>query len=134
MAMTTERSAQRPDVPIPAIAAQVGGPAPGTAMSREYVQMVGRMAYVWGWPLVNMGNRSVAFSGLPGPGLIGGVVPAGFNTLTMMTDYISPDERAVACPNQDVVYGFGVSQPDMEPIVLQVPDSGRTRPSSTASG
>ena len=82
------------------------------------------MAYVWGWPLVNMANRSVAFSTLPGPGLIGGVVPAGFNTLTMMTDYISPDERAVACPNQDVTYGFGVSQLDMEPIVLQIPDFG----------
>jgi hypothetical protein len=105
-------------------AADVPGPAAGTLMTREYVQAVGRMAYIWGWPLVNMGNRSVAFSKLPAPGLIGGVLPAAFNGVTMLTDYVSPDQRAVACPNQDVAYGFGVSQLDMEPIVLQVPDFG----------
>jgi hypothetical protein len=93
-------------------------------MTKAYVQMVGRMAYVWGWPLVNMGNRSIAFAPLPGPGLIGGVLPAAFNRVTMLTDYVSPDQRAVACPNQDVAYGFGVSQLDMEPMVLQVPDFG----------
>ena len=26
-------------------------------MTKAYVQMVGRMAYVWGWPLVNFSNR-----------------------------------------------------------------------------
>jgi len=100
------------------------GPASGTLMTKEYVQAVGRMAYIWGWPLVNMGNRSIAFSKLPAPGLIGGVLPAAFNGVTMLTDYVSPDQRAVACPNQDVAYGFGVSQLDMEPLVLQVPDFG----------
>ena len=39
-------------VPIPETAAQVPGPAPGTAMTKAYVQMVGRMAYLWGWALV----------------------------------------------------------------------------------
>ena len=38
-------------VPIPQTAAEVPGPAPGT-MTKAYVQMVGRMAYFWGWPLV----------------------------------------------------------------------------------
>jgi hypothetical protein len=93
-------------------------------MTKEYVQTVGRMAYVWGWPMVNMGNRSIAFSKLPAPGLIGGILPAAFNGVTMLTGYVNPDQRAVACPNQDVAYGFGVSQLDMEPIVLQVPDFG----------
>ena len=37
-------------VPIPQTAAKVTGPAPGP-MTKEYVQMVGRMAYYWGWPL-----------------------------------------------------------------------------------
>jgi len=110
--------------PIPTSAAQVPGPAPGTTMTKEYVQAVGRMAYIWGWPLVNMGNRSVAFCKLPEPGLIGGVLPAGFNGAMILTDYVSPDQRAVACPNQDVAYGFGVCQLDQEPMVLQVPDFG----------
>jgi hypothetical protein len=26
----------------------------------------------------------------------------------MLRDYIEPQERLVACPNQDVVYGFGI--------------------------
>ena len=106
------------------ITTQVPGPASGTLMTKEYVQMVGQMAYVWGWPLVNMGNRSIAFSKLPAPGKIGGVLPAAFNGVCMLTDYISPDQRAVACPNQDVTYGFGVSQLDQGPLVLQVPDFG----------
>jgi hypothetical protein len=35
-------------VPLPKEAADVPGPASGTAMIKEYVQMVGRMAYIWG--------------------------------------------------------------------------------------
>ena len=114
----------RAQEPIPTSAAQVPGPASGTLMTKEYVQAVGRMAYTWGWPLVNMGNRSIAFNKLPEPGLIGGVLPAGFNGAMILTDYVSPDQRAVACPNQDVAYGFGVCQLDQEPMVLQVPDFG----------
>jgi hypothetical protein len=40
-------------VPIPTTAAEVPGPAPGTAMTKPYVETVGRMAYLWGWALVN---------------------------------------------------------------------------------
>ena len=43
---TTVAHAQQ--VPLPTIAAEVPGPAPGTAMTKPYVQTVGRMAYVWG--------------------------------------------------------------------------------------
>jgi hypothetical protein len=42
----------------------------------------------------------------------------------MLTDYIEPEERVVACPNQDVVYGMGVLALDLSPVVLQVPDFG----------
>lgn len=111
-------------VPPPKTAADVPGPPGGTLMTKEYVQAVGRMAYIWGWPLVNLGNRSVAFSKFTKPVLVGGVVPANFNGVCMLTDYVSPDQRGVACPNQDVVYGFGLSQLEVEPMVLQVPDFG----------
>ena len=37
-------------VPIPTTAAQVPGPTSGTNMTTAYVQSVGRMAYLWGWP------------------------------------------------------------------------------------
>ena len=64
---------------IPTAASQVPGPPSGTAMTTAYVQSVGRMAYLWGWPLVNMANRGAGFSKLPEPVLIGGVFPIGYN-------------------------------------------------------
>jgi hypothetical protein len=107
---------------VPTSAAEVSGPAPGVVVTRAYVQSVGRMAYLWGWPLVNMANRSMAFSKAPEPGLLGGVVPIAFGRNAMLTSYVSPEEYFVACPNQDVVYGAGFFALDEGPIVFQVPD------------
>ena len=42
----------------------------------------------------------------------------------MLTDYVDPEERAIACPNQDVVYGIGALALDISPVVIQVPDFG----------
>ena len=95
-------------VPIPKTPAQVPGPFPGNIMTKDYVQMIGRMAYVWGYPMVNAHNRRVAFSEAPEPMLLGGILPfapVGHNA--MLTDYIDPAERFIVCPNQDVVYGAG---------------------------
>ena len=112
-------------VPIPTTAAQVPGPPTGTAMTTPSVQMVGRMAYLWGWELVNNANRHATFSKAPEPGLIGGLVPIAHNAITMLTNYVSPKERFVAAMNQDVVYGFGyLDNLDNEPFVFQVPDFG----------
>jgi len=119
-----EGFAQSKQYSIPTTAAEVRGPASGTAMTTAYVQTVGRMAYLWGWPLVNSVNRSIAFSKAPEPGLLGGVVPVAFNRNAMLTSYISPDEHFVTCPNQDVVYGAGWMTLDQEPIVFQVPEFG----------
>lgn len=112
-------------VPLPKTAAEVSGPAAGTLMTKEYVQMVGHMAYVWGWPLVNSHNRRMTFSKAPASGLMGGVLPVapvGWNS--MLTDYISPKQTFVTCPNQDVVYGMGFYALDKELTVFQVPDFG----------
>src|SRR6184192_4057354 len=96
LAVTTTQAQQ---YPIPTTAAEVPGPAAGNTMTKEYVQMVGRMAYFWGWPLVANFNRSVAFSKVPEPGLVGGVVPIAYGGIAMLTDYITPNQRVVACPN-----------------------------------
>ena len=112
-------------VPIPTTAKEVPGPVPGNTMTPAYVQLVGRMAYVWGYPLVNAHNRRAAFAEAPEPGLLGGVVPVapiGFNQ--MLTDYIKPEETFIVCPNQDVAYGAGFTALDKEPTVVQVPDFG----------
>jgi hypothetical protein len=76
-------------------------------------------------PLVNMRNRLSIMEKLPGPGLLGGLVPAASpGSVGMLHDYITPEERLVACPNQDVVYGFGVIDATRGPSVVQVPDFG----------
>ncbi len=105
--------------------AQVSGPVAGTKMTDSYLQMAARNIYFWAWPMTNVYNRRLAFKELPEPGLMGGTVPvAPPNRLSMLTDYIAPDERLVACPNQDVVYGFGTLALDVSPVVVQVPDFG----------
>jgi hypothetical protein len=124
MSLTLAENASAQQVPIPKTAVDVPGPAPGTAMTKAYVQMVGRMAYLWGWPLVNMTNRIEAIAKVPEPGLLGGVLPVAYNQVAMLTGYISPDERFVTCPNQDVVYATGWFDLNKEPIVFQVPDFG----------
>jgi hypothetical protein len=111
-------------VPIPTTSADVPGPAPGTAMTKQYVETVGRMAYVWGWPLVDAANRAAAFSKAPEPGLLGGVIPVAYNRLAMLTGYIAPNQHFITCPNQDVAYGAGFFDLDKEPAVFQVPDFG----------
>ena len=93
-------------------------------MTTAYVQSVGRIAYLWGWALVNMANRGIAFSKTPEPGLMGGVIPVAFNRVAMLTGYISADQTFITCPNQDVAYGAGFMTLDKEPIVFQVPDFG----------
>jgi hypothetical protein len=93
-------------------------------MTKPYVQMVARMAYFWGWPLVNAANRAHAFSEAPEPGLMGGVIPVAYNRLAMLTGYIAPNQHFIACPNQDVAYGAGFFDLDKEAAIIQVPDFG----------
>jgi hypothetical protein len=94
-----------------------------TRMTEEYVRSVGRLAYLWGWPLVNLHNRLSIMEKVPAPGLLGGIVPAAPpGSAAMLHDYVRPEERLVACPNQDVVYGFGLIDGTRGPSVIQVPD------------
>ena len=119
-----------PQVSVRKTAADVPGPAAGNTMTKEYVQTVGRMAYVWGYAMVNSHNRRDAFAYVTSqngnvPGWNGGVLPmAPVGQVSMLIDYIKPDQTFVACPNQDVVYGGGYFALDKEPVVFQVPDFG----------
>jgi len=101
------------------------GPVPGARLTDAYVAELSRVAYLWGWPLVNMHNRLSIMEQLPAPGLLGGIVPAGPpGSIGMLHDYIRPEERVVACPNQDVAYGFGTIDARLGPSIVQVPDFG----------
>src|SRR6516165_972485 len=108
---------------IPQTAAEVPGPALGP-MTPAYVQMVGRMAYVWGWPLVYVYNQRTALTKVPEPVILNSVPLAPMNQVAMLTNYVSPGETSIADPNQDVVYGLGYLSLEKEPVVIQVPDFG----------
>jgi hypothetical protein len=100
-------------------------PAIGINMQPDYARTIAQMAYVWGWPMVNMLNRKAKITQAPHPGLLGGILPAApRGQIGMLHDYIEPSETFVTCPNQDVVYGLGFFSLDEEPVVIQVPDFG----------
>jgi hypothetical protein len=122
---TASQLAWAQQVPAPRSSADVPGTPAGTIMPKDYVVMVARSAYLWGWPLVNQLNRRATFARVPEPGRLGGVLPiAPTGYVSMLTDYIAADERFVTCPNQDTVYGGGFMALDKQPVVVQVPDFG----------
>ncbi|MBR1149503.1 DUF1254 domain-containing protein [Bradyrhizobium sp. JYMT SZCCT0428] len=93
-------------------------------ITEAYAAHVARDAFFWAWPLVNTYNRRLAFSKMTEQRYVGPLLEAPLNRLTMLTDYVNPEERNVACPNQDVVYGLGMVAMDVSPVVVQVPDFG----------
>ncbi|MEO6947216.1 MAG: DUF1254 domain-containing protein [Nitrobacter sp.] len=93
-------------------------------ITEAYAAHVARDAFFWAWPLVNMFNRRLAFSKMTQQRYVGPLLESPLNRLTMLTDYVDPEERNVACPNQDVVYGLGMLALDVSPVVIQVPDFG----------
>lgn len=104
---------------------QLRGSVPNTIYTEEFVKTLTKFLYLWGWPMTNIHNRYLVFDQLKEPMYGGGVLPlAPPGRMCMLTDYVEPEERAVACPNQDVVYGMGSLDFRREPVVIQVPDFG----------
>ncbi len=125
VSLVTLAQAQSPLPPSPGwTEAMPAGPVAGTKITEEYAKLVARDAYFWAWPLVNMYNRRLSFEKVPQIVMAGPAPLAPPNRLGMLTDYMAPDERIVACPNQDVVYGGGFLALDTSPVVIQVPDFG----------
>jgi hypothetical protein len=100
------------------------GPDTRVKITEEYAKLVARDAYFWAWPMVNVYNRRLAFSQVKEAVKAGPLIQTPVNRLAMLTDYVDPEERSVACPNQDVVYGIGSLALDLSPVVIQVPDFG----------
>lgn len=100
------------------------GPDARVKITKEYAALVARDVYFWAWPLVNVYNRRLYFARIEQQQYTGPSPQAPLNRLTMLTDYVAPEQRNVACPNQDVVYGIGALALDLSPVVIQVPDFG----------
>jgi hypothetical protein len=104
--------------------AMPSGPDANVKITEAYARMIASDAYFWAWPMVNMYNRRLAFKDVKDFVMAGPVPTAPLNRFAMLTDYVNPDQRLVACPNQDVVYGAGSIALDISPVVVQVPDFG----------
>ena len=94
-------------------------------LSAEATKASAEKAYLWGWPMANLLTRNRRVRLVPKPGHLMGIAPvAPIGRVAMLADYIKPDQKFIACPNQDVVYGFGMMELDQDPVVIQVPDFG----------
>ncbi|MGC1576524.1 MAG: DUF1254 domain-containing protein [Beijerinckiaceae bacterium] len=100
------------------------GPDAGVKITGAYARHVARDAFFWAWPLVNVYNKRRGAEQATELAYAGPVPAAPLNRIVMLTDYVAPEERIVACPNQDVVYGGGSLGLDRSPVVVQVPDFG----------
>lgn len=100
------------------------GPLASMKIPPAYAAQVARDAYFWAWPLVNVYNRRLASAPLTETALAGSAPMAPLNRLGMLTDYVDPLERVVACPNQELVYGAAMLAPEQSPAVIQAPDFG----------
>ena len=100
------------------------GPDVRVKITEEYAKLVGRDAYFWAWPLAGVYNRRLGAAANTEIAYAGPLPAAPLNRLAMLTDYVAPEERLVACPNQDVVYGGGSLALEQSAVVMQVPDFG----------
>jgi hypothetical protein len=99
-------------------------PAAGAKITEEYAELVGRDAYFWGWPLVNVYVRRLVHEKVTETAIVGALPLAPLNQLGMLSDYISAEQRLIPSSNYDVVYGVGALALDLSPVVIQVPDFG----------
>ena len=100
------------------------GPDTRVKITEEYARHVARDAFFWAWPLINIYNKRRGAEQSTELAYAGPVPAAPLNRIVMLTDYVAADERIVACPNQDVVYGGGSLGLEASPVVIQVPDFG----------
>jgi len=88
------------------------------------VEEVFREAYVWGWPMAYLHQCRSRLEMVPRIGRSGGLPVAPVNRLAMLTSQVVPRTSLVPCPSRDVLYGFGIFDLGLSPVVIQVPDFG----------
>ncbi|HEY6517770.1 MAG TPA: DUF1254 domain-containing protein [Roseiarcus sp.] len=105
--------------------AQVTKPASGVIMPEGYVRAMAQLAYIWGWPLVNMVNRRAAITQPPCPAWSAASCRSRRADGSPCCRTTSRHRRPLRhLPNEDVVYGLGFFSLDVEPVVIQVTDFG----------
>jgi len=74
--------------------------------------------------MVNLSNRRLHFESVTEIVLQGPLTEAPANRLAMLTGSVNPEERSIACPNQDVADGIGALAQDVSPVIIRFPDFG----------
>ena len=60
---------------FPKSSSEVPIPVAGAVLYEQHINTIGRMAYIWGWPMVNSLKRCETITQAPKPRKLGGVVP-----------------------------------------------------------
>jgi hypothetical protein len=104
--ISTSFAIAQPPLPSPNWSqAMAPGPDTTVKITAAYAAHEARDAFFWAWPLVNIYNKRRGAEQSKELAYAGPVPAAPLNRIVMLTDYLAPDERIVACPNQDVAYG-----------------------------
>ena len=103
------------------VALPAGAQAGASGVTPEQANELGRQAYVYGYPLLDMLRIRHEMTSVPCPDGRGN---APINHFANAKKFATPDDRTVVAPNTDTLYSL--SQLDLKkgPIVLRHPDMG----------
>lgn len=98
-------------------------------LRENWAYTTGVQAYIWGYPLVDHYNRylSLRKNTKLAIGTVNGsdAGPAGtIDHICFLSNFTTPKERYIGCPNHDTLYGYTFFDLEKEPAVLRIPDMG----------
>lgn len=99
------------------------------SLREDWAYTIGIQAYIWGYPLVDHYNRYLYMS--KNTQLAVGTVNgsdagpvATIDHICFLSNFTTPKERYIGCPNHDSLYGYTFFDLEKEPAVLRIPDMG----------
>lgn len=97
---------------------------PARLANEAYVESLARVVYYWGYPLVDAFGRTSSWEVMKdaGPGATMGLFPgAPKNHIGYLDDYMPPSQRRIVTPNNDTIYGAGMTDLAEDSVVIQTP-------------
>ncbi len=106
--VTAPAAADEPILPLPAPLPP--GPDARIGITEEYARHVGRDAFFWAWPMLDIYNRRLSSAAVPELARAGALAGAPVNRLAMLPDFLPPPQRSVACPDRTRCTASGCSR------------------------
>ncbi len=95
---------------------------PALLANQRYVEALARTVFYWGYPAVDTFGRTSAWQLMKEPGATMGLFPgAPKNRMGYLDDYMPASQRKVVTPNNDTIYGVGLTDLAADSVVIQTP-------------